>query len=119
MIHELTSLEPVRLEAYAARFEDIRIDSSLSLEATAHARIDGAFAIDGQSSSQRVKARLEDAHGKVIRQEEVEASTGLKWSMRAGQVKAWWPIGYGSQPLYTMVLELVAEVRQAPICTCA
>ena len=117
MIHELTFLEPVRLETFAARFEDIRIDSSLSLEATTHARINGTFAIHGQSSSQTVKARLEDAHGNVIREEEVEAETGLKWSMGAGQVKAWWPIGYGSQPLYTMVLELVAEVRLAPIRT--
>jgi beta-mannosidase len=108
----LNSAGPVRLETYAARFEDIRIDSSLDIEGDRSARLTGAFTIDGQDSKFTVNARLEDAQGQVIRAEEVQAQTGLSWDLAAGDVDIWWPFGYGSQPLYTLHLELVAKVRR-------
>jgi beta-mannosidase len=85
----------------------------LDIGGEASSRLTGTFTFKGQGNAHTVKVRLENTHGQVVREGEVRVSDGLSWDFAAGEVDVWWPIGYGSQPLYTMLLELLDAVSPA------
>jgi beta-mannosidase len=102
---------PIYLDTYDYRFEDVRIDTALAGDDLKRATLKASFSVSPTHAAKdlSVNARLVDRAGKVVRKE--TGCTGdIDWALKEGEVDAWWPIGYGEQPLYKLELELVDKV---------
>jgi beta-mannosidase len=103
--------KPIYLHTYSARIEDvdIRVDVSESLEVNLSAKVFASASFNGD-----VRVTLLGPNGD-IRKEDVVSCQGVSGAtfvqaFSAGELNLWYPIGYGAQPLYTIVAELLGEV---------
>ncbi|TFK43576.1 glycoside hydrolase family 2 protein [Crucibulum laeve] len=99
--------KPIKLEVYQTRISDvdIRIDISESLAVSLKA--DLAFS---DKTADHATFVIKDPAGTVIETGDNlpanggSASTSFSWE--AGRLQLWYPVGYGSQPIYTAEIEL-------------
>lgn len=104
--------KPIKLQAYDNRVAelDIRTNVSEALDVKLSADITLAekkpgFATfilkgpDGAIEASSTSAPTDSGH--------VEVS----FAFQPGELKLWYPVGYGDQPLYTVLVELTDEVR--------
>lgn len=105
--------KPIYLHTYSARIEDvdIRVDVSESLEVNLAAKV---FTSDGVTGDVRVT--LLGPKGDICKKDVVSCegknNATFVQAFSAGELDLWYPVGYGTQPLYTIVAELLDEVCQ-------
>ena len=105
----------VRLEAYAARIEELHTPSELSADLeTATVRV--AVNVAGEAAGASVALELLDPAGKRVAAATAPLANSASVSgSRAnhqfifGSPQLWWPNGYGAQALYTLVATLARE----------
>lgn len=104
--------KPVRLETYTYRFDDVRVDTDLHGPDFDTASLSAAVAYVGASlpAKSSIKATLKDARGQSIKEETIQCDKKLHWNFEKGTVEGWYPIHYGSQPLYQLDLALLSPV---------
>lgn len=103
----------MHLESYRCRLDDVRIDTKLSGKDLSEASLTIDITPTSYASVDSLSAQitLKDDQGRTIR----TASRGLRegpleWTFKSGEVSLWWPIGYGSQPLYSVEVILLDKV---------
>lgn len=108
---------PVKLITYTARIVDLNTRATVSSELSASLKIDASFLGD-VSAIKGITAILKDSAGNIIKESENalildKANDGKKdiisWDLGKDTVKLWWPVGYGSQELYTLEVLLIGE----------
>lgn len=105
--------EPIRLEAYSSRIDGVRVDAKLTGNDYQTASLAASVTIARSTKGLVVHAQLETASGDVVKEATLKAEDGeWKWDFEAGEVDAWWPIGYGKQPLYSLKVDLVDAVSR-------
>ncbi|EUC29834.1 glycoside hydrolase family 2 protein [Bipolaris zeicola 26-R-13] len=97
----------VRLESYAARIEDLRIDYQLddslkSVQGTISAVIEG-------SSADSVCFNVFDGETSVFRETTKIISGVANVDFHVNSPKLWYPHGYGGQPLYTFTATALVD----------
>lgn len=104
---------PVSLHAYHTRISDLHISAQVdeSLDADLIIRI----ALFPQEISGAAEVLLKDPSGSVVTR---QGSVGIKggtaqavYHFAKGDVKLWYPIGYGEQPLYDVQVNVFGDVR--------
>ena len=97
----------IYLDSYNVRLSDVRIDSSLSGDGYDQASLTAQIQHSGSSSGEyTVDYTLSHTDGSVIKSAEGKPATEkLNWDLKA-DVKAWYPLGHGEQPLYKLDLHL-------------
>jgi len=104
---------PVSLHTYHTRISDLHISAQVdeSLDADLIVRI----ALFPQEISGAAEVLLKDASGSVVtRQSNVETKGGTAqavYHFAKGDVKLWYPVGYGEQPLYDIQVNVFDDVR--------
>lgn len=100
--------KPIYLHTYGAKIEevDIRVDVSESLEVNLSA---SAVTSDGFNGD--VRFTLFGPNSEICRKEAVscqgKSSALFVQAFSAGELQLWYPVGYGTQPMYTVVAELL------------
>lgn len=103
---------PIHLDTYTYRFEDVRIDTDLLgpeyKSGTLKADIQlNTTKLPGGAS---IKAVLFGLDGAIIKEEALMSGDKLNWTFDKGEIDGWYPINYGSQPLYNFHLTLIDDV---------
>jgi beta-mannosidase len=105
--------KPIALEVYENRIVELDIRTQISevldvkLTATfTFSKTDSNYASfvlrkpDGSVEASANKIHVSGGH----------ASVDFEW--RAGELQLWYPVGYGSQPMYTVEVELADQVSR-------
>ena len=106
--------KPIRLETYATRIADLdvrpRVDEKLS------ATVDIAFALS-KAGAHMANVSIKDPEGKVvIGQTNIPVSSEqaeAHFKLSPGVFDLWYPVGYGKQPIYSVVIQITDKVRNA------
>jgi beta-mannosidase len=102
----------VNVDSYNVRLSDVRIDTTLSGGKYDQASLKVQIQYTGSPSDDyRVEYALKDAQGKVIRSDALAGKENLDYKFSNGEVEAWYPIGHGKQPLYSLSVQLKDSVR--------
>lgn len=107
MLNTCGPWRPVRLETYHSRITDLRIDYSLDANlktatGSLRATVEGS---SGQSVSFEVRSGAE-----LVFQSFADVHDGLaQIEFKVGDVRLWYPHGYGDQPLYTVTATVSAD----------
>ena len=94
---------PIHLKLYSARLKAVKTAARVGKELKKILAV-SVEANDGK----RWKVSLSDSKGGVVKQEICEGP--VEW--KVDEVKLWWPVGHGAQPLYTVKVELLGSVRK-------
>ena len=106
---------PVSLHTYHTRISDLHISAQVdeSLDADLIVRI--ALFPHWQEISGAAEVLLKDPSGSVVTR---QSSVGIKggtaqavYHFAKGDVKLWYPVGYGEQPLYDVQVNVFDDVR--------
>ncbi|WVQ80709.1 hypothetical protein IAT38_002814 [Cryptococcus sp. DSM 104549] len=101
---------PITLEAYTNRINDVRVDTDLLSPGYTTATLQATVDVFPRPSDKDLKLRfvLRGPHSTVVREaEQAVDDSCLEWKFEEGEVKAWWPVGYGNQPLYELETSLI------------
>ena len=113
--------KPIRLESYVHRITDVDVRSRVS--ETLDVKLSVCFSINGSqplpssgTSPLSLSVTLKDPDGSVLKaldgiQLDRFGCAETTWEWIAGELKLWYPVGYGEQPLYTAEVVLSNEVR--------
>lgn len=113
--------KPIHLESYAHRIDGVDIRSNVS--ETLDVKLSAYVCIDGSQLSHfagtsplSLSITLKDPDGLILKAMDriLLDKTGCAtaaWEYPAGELKLWYPVGYGKQPLYTIEFVLLDEVR--------
>lgn len=111
--------KPVHLESYTMRIVDVDIRSNVSEKLDV--KLSACFSISGLDSPSApatvsVSFTLKSPDGSILK-----SSDGINldklgcakatWEWSAGELKLWYPVRYGEQPLYTAEVVLLDDVR--------
>jgi beta-galactosidase/beta-glucuronidase len=105
---------PVSLHTYHTRISDLHISALVdeSLDADLIVRI----AISPPETSGIVEVSLKDSAGSIVTSQsnitvDHDAGTRAVFHFKKGEVKLWYPVGYGEQPLYGVQVKVLDDVR--------
>lgn len=102
--------EPIYIESYDYRIEDVRIDTQLTGSDLDSASLQASFSVvPSPPNDAQAVTRLIDGQGKVVKEDKGKVGD-IKWDLEKGAVDAWWPINYGEQPLYQLEIEIEDSV---------
>ncbi|PPR06573.1 hypothetical protein CVT24_001754 [Panaeolus cyanescens] len=100
--------KPVKFDVYQNRIADvdIRSDVSETLDVKLNAVLKTPAKTDGAYASFTLK-RPDGSIEKVSEKINLgDGSATIDFEWKAGEIQLWYPVGYGSQPLYTVEIEL-------------
>ncbi|KAF4620078.1 hypothetical protein D9613_005220 [Agrocybe pediades] len=102
--------KPVVLQAYQNRITDLEVRNEVS--ETFDVKLTATFTVSEKSQGFASFTLLNpdgtvEASSNKIPVETGHAKVDFEW--KAGQLKLWYPVGYGSQPLYTVEVQLFNE----------
>lgn len=98
---------PVGLEAYEARIEEINAPASVSADLTA-ATIPVAVHIENFAKANQVRLSLYDPAGQKLDNVSLAVeSPRVEHAFQVAAPQLWYPNGYGAQPRYRLVVELL------------
>ncbi|KAJ3532447.1 hypothetical protein NM688_g7423 [Phlebia brevispora] len=101
--------KPIRLEAYSTRIAEVDVRSTVSesLDAT----VSVSFSVSGSSSVVISSVELYNASGvQVFGNNDVKGEKGqAEFKLSEAACELWYPVGYGSQPLYTVKITIADE----------
>lgn len=103
--------KPVRLEIYKSRILDIDIRTQVS-EAL-DVKLSAGITVSSNSSAflSFVLKNPDGSMEKAVKHVAVESGrANIAWEWSPGQLRLWYPVKYGEQPLYTAEIELVDTV---------
>ena len=104
---------PTRFEIYDDRIEDLRICSAVSKDLN----VDIEIAISTLSKDSRTSVDISIASPKGViiwSKEGVSLENGkgkVNFKLKKGDFELWWPVGYGTQTLYSVEVFAKSEVR--------
>ena len=103
---------PVTIDSYTSRISDLRCAIQVNEDLSAHATI--SFAIEGQEDGISARYRIFEASSgnKELTSGSVTLSSGqgsASFKCKSGEVKLWYPVGYGSQTLYEIEVVVVLD----------
>ncbi len=106
---------PIILRRYTARIGNVWTHASVTDTNNAATRLKVDVDILGVAALPTfIKVTLRDAKGTKVELEELSSkSRSVDWRFTPGQVQLWWPVGYGDQVLYRVVIELLGPVNSA------
>lgn len=104
---------PVILRRYTARIGNVWTHASVTDTNNAATRLKVDVDVLGVAALPTfIKVALRDAKGTKVELEELSSnSRSVDWRFVPGQVQLWWPVGYGDQVLYRVVIELLGPNR--------
>jgi hypothetical protein len=103
---------PVSLHTYHTRISDLHISAEVdeNLEATLIVRM----ALSPQEGSGTSEVLLKDPSGSIVASQSSLAIKGgaarAEFRFVKGEVKLWYPVGYGDQPLYDVQVKVFDDV---------
>lgn len=105
--------KPIKLEVYHNRIADIDIRSDVSenLDVNLTAKLQTSVKSEGSYATFALK-RPDGTVEKVA--ENISLGNGraeIDFEWKAGELELWFPVGYGSQPLYTVEIVLHDKAR--------
>ena len=111
---------PIHLLSYTARILDLHVSPTVSPSLVATIGV-GISLRGNLNEAVATQVTLKDSAGKLLRSEEVKLEPGLggterrllRWTFRSDEVKLWWPVGYGSQTLYSVEVKLLGDVCES------
>lgn len=108
--------KPVALEAYNNKIVELDIRADISESLGVNLSVDITFSekklgfatfilkgLDGAIETSSTSIPTDPGHAKA------------SFSFQPGELKLWYPVGYGEQPLYTALVELADEVRRSHV----
>ena len=106
---------PVRLECYRARIVDLYPQLYFD-DGMQNVTVQIDFDIEGtvREAAHAVFDILDSVDGTVIAKGEQLCDKNhcrIQCTLEIAKIKLWWPNGWGDQPLYTVKVELLDEVR--------
>ena len=90
----------VRLEAYAARLEQVRFHQE-------HGEGRVLLRVEADTDAPALRVRLADPEGNPVA--ETEGPAGKPLSLEIPSPRLWWPNGLGDQPLYTVAVAAMEQ----------
>ncbi|KZV98784.1 glycoside hydrolase family 2 protein, partial [Exidia glandulosa HHB12029] len=103
---------PILLKSYDAAFEEVHASTTVSSQLESSLRLD--ILLKGNLNiAHAVRAVLRDAAGSVVSEtvQELQDAKNTKgvvqWKFGKDGVDLWWPVGYGTQHLYTLETTLL------------
>ena len=103
--------KPVRLETYKNRILDIDIRTQVS--DALNVKLSAGITTSNNSSAflSFVLKNPDGSIEKAVKRVAVESGrANITWEWPAGQLRLWYPVKYGGQPLYIAEIELVDKV---------
>ncbi|KAI0717520.1 glycoside hydrolase [Cerioporus squamosus] len=111
---ELMTCGPYRaiaLITYNTRIESVNTRAHVSAAPALYPSLKVDIAIAGDASAVKgAKVVLRSLDGTVVNEEEAKkiGNGAVNWDLK-DKVELWWPVGYGSQPLYDVEINLLGE----------
>lgn len=104
---------PIILRRYTARIGNVWTHASVTDTNSTATRLKVDVDILGVAALPTfIKVALRDAKGTKVELDELSSkSRSVDWRFAPGQVQLWWPVGYGDQVLYRVVIELLGPNR--------
>ena len=105
--------KPISVESYDCKVEELRVHVEME-EPYETPKLRASWEVVDGVDSMVARVQLVAPDGKVVRTRDVDVAGGkgeVEWSFGKAEVDLWWPHGHGKQPLYTVKIELLAEVR--------
>lgn len=104
--------KPIRLETYEGRFADIDIRCRVS--ETLDSMLSASFTVVGNAAT-FLSCSLRSPDGSIQKAiDKIRLESGraeVNWEWPPGIIELWYPTNYGGQPLYSVELELVDQVK--------
>ncbi|KAF8608367.1 glycoside hydrolase [Ceratobasidium sp. AG-I] len=98
---------PIHLHTYKARISDIYAKASVSGAPRLSPSLAVTPTLRGNSSDvSKTEITLRASNGSTIKTETFNHISKIEWKFSEGEVKLWWPVGYGEQPLYSVEVAL-------------
>jgi beta-mannosidase len=110
---------PIYLHSYHTSISDLHISALVkeSLDADLIVRI----ALSPPETWTTVEVALKDPESSTITsQSNINVNNGaarIVFHFENGEVKLWYPVGYGEQPLYEVQVRIYDDVRSLPCCS--
>lgn len=97
----------IRIETYEYRLSDVRVDYDFEDDGFSQVagRVRGEIISSSKNIAGKITWTLADADGKIVAAgEEAVAGSTFDFAMKLDDVAAWYPRGYGPQPMYKLSL---------------
>jgi beta-mannosidase len=97
----------IRIETYEYRLSDVRVDYDFEDDGFSQVagRVRGEIISSSKDIAGKMTWTLADADGKIVAAgEEAVAGSTIDFAMKLDDVAAWYPRGYGPQPMYKLSL---------------
>ncbi|KAF8651012.1 hypothetical protein AX16_004970 [Volvariella volvacea WC 439] len=106
---------PITIRTFTSRLDEVHVRTSVTSGLQSSLKVD--LKIAGSPTLCEVFVELKDLDGNVLRHQRLQLSEqsphGLiklcDWDLAPDQVQLWWPVGFGAQPLYDVVVSLLHQ----------
>ena len=104
---------PISLHTYHTRISDLHI--SALVDESLHADLVVRIALSPLGTSGTAEVLLKDSTGSIVTSQnniiiKNDAARAV-FRFKKGEVKLWYPVGYGEQPLYDVQVRVLGDVR--------
>jgi beta-mannosidase len=95
---------PINLHTYASTITDLRVVSAVAEDLSV--TVDVTFAVSSSAHVLTTIVSLLEPGGAAITPASSNPEDGphVRFAFTPGEVELWYPVGYGKQPLYTVIV---------------
>lgn len=105
---------PISLNTYSTKISDIDIRSKVSERLDVNLTVD--FSLSDKSPCLASVVLKNPQGDQIALESEMKTTFGhsrAEFGFSAGTLDLWYPVGYGKQPIYTVEISLLNEVKEA------